>query len=139
MGIEARADEIAMVESMDTGQPIRFMQKAAIRGAANFRFFGDKALEAGKGLSLPAEHHHNFTTRHPLGAVGVITPWNTPFMLSTWKIAPALASGCTVVQKPRGVLAIYGNAAGGDSRSRRVCQRVCSTSSTVWAKRRARR
>ena len=99
-GIEARAEEIAMVESMDTGQPIRFMQKAAIRGAANFRFFGDKAVEAGKGLSLPAEHHHNFTTRHPLGAVGVITPWNTPFMLSTWKIAPALASGCTVVQKP---------------------------------------
>jgi len=99
-GIEARAEELAMVESMDTGQPIRFMQKAAIRGAANFRFFGDKAVEAGKGLSLPAEHHHNFTTRHPLGAVGVITPWNTPFMLSTWKIAPALASGCTVVQKP---------------------------------------
>ena len=99
-GIEARAEEIAMVESMDTGQPIRFMQKAAIRGAANFRFFGDKAVEAGKGLSLPAAHHHNFTTRHPLGAVGVITPWNTPFMLSTWKIAPALASGCTVVQKP---------------------------------------
>ena len=99
-GIEARAEEIAMIESMDTGQPIRFMQKAAIRGAANFRFFGDKAVEAGKGLSLPAEHHHNFTTRHPLGAVGVITPWNTPFMLSTWKIAPALASGCTVVQKP---------------------------------------
>ena len=99
-GIEARAEEIAMVESMDTGQPIRFMKKAAIRGAANFRFFGDKAVEAGKGLSLPAEHHHNFTTRHPLGAVGVITPWNTPFMLSTWKIAPALASGCTVVQKP---------------------------------------
>ena len=99
-GIEARAEEIAMVESMDTGQPIRFMQKAAIRGAANFRFFGDKALEADKGLSLPAEHHHNFTTRSPLGAVGVITPWNTPFMLSTWKIAPALASGCTVVQKP---------------------------------------
>jgi 5-carboxymethyl-2-hydroxymuconic-semialdehyde dehydrogenase len=99
-GIEARAEEIAMIESMDTGQPIRFMQKAAIRGAANFRFFADKAVEAGKGLSLPAEHHHNFTTRHPLGAVGVITPWNTPFMLSTWKIAPALASGCTVVQKP---------------------------------------
>ncbi len=99
-GIEARAEEVAMIESMDTGQPIRFMQKAAIRGAANFRFFGDKAVEAGKGLSLPADHHHNFTTRHPLGAVGVITPWNTPFMLSTWKIAPALASGCTVVQKP---------------------------------------
>jgi 5-carboxymethyl-2-hydroxymuconic-semialdehyde dehydrogenase len=42
----------------------------------------------------------NMTTRHPIGPVGVITPWNTPFMLSTWKIAPALAAGCTVVHKP---------------------------------------
>ena len=99
-GIENRAEEIAMIESIDTGQAIRFMSKAAIRGATNFKFFGDKALEAGRGLSLPAVHHHNFTTRHPIGPVGVITPWNTPFMLSTWKIAPALASGCTVVQKP---------------------------------------
>ena len=99
-GIEARADEIAAVESLDTGQPIRFMSKAAVRGAANFRFFGDKALEADKGLSLPDTHHLNVTLRQPLGPVGVITPWNTPFMLSTWKIAPALASGCTVVQKP---------------------------------------
>ena len=99
-GIEARAEEIATVESLDTGQPIRFMSKAAVRGAANFRFFGDKALEADKGLSLPDTHHLNVTIRQPLGPVGVITPWNTPFMLSTWKIAPALASGCTVVQKP---------------------------------------
>ena len=98
--IEARAEEISFIESMDTGQPIRFMQKAAIRGAANFRFFGDKALEADKGLSLPTQTHLNVTMRQPLGPVGVITPWNTPFMLSTWKIAPALAAGCTVVQKP---------------------------------------
>ena len=42
----------------------------------------------------------NLTTRVPIGPVGVITPWNTPFMLSTWKIAPALAAGCTVVHKP---------------------------------------
>ena len=42
----------------------------------------------------------NVTTRVPIGPVGVITPWNTPFMLSTWKIAPALAAGCTVVHKP---------------------------------------
>ena len=99
-GIEARAEEIAHVESLDTGQPIRFMQKAAIRGAANFRFFADKAPSARDGLSLPADNHLNVTTRMPLGPVGVITPWNTPFMLSTWKIAPALAAGCTVVQKP---------------------------------------
>lgn len=99
-GIEARAEEIAHIESFDTGQPIRFMKKASIRGAANFRFFADKAPSAMDGQALPADNHLNVTTRMPLGPVGVITPWNTPFMLSTWKIAPALAAGCTVVQKP---------------------------------------
>ncbi len=98
--IEARAEEIALVESVDTGQPLRFMSKAAVRGAENFRFFADRAPEAANGLSLPAEEHLNYTLRQPIGPVGVITPWNTPFMLSTWKIAPALASGCTVVHKP---------------------------------------
>ena len=98
--IVARADEIALVESMDCGQPIRFMQQAAVRGAANFRFFADKAPEARNGLALHQDHHTNYTIRSPIGPVGVITPWNTPFMLSTWKIAPALAAGCTVVHKP---------------------------------------
>jgi len=76
------------------------MSKAAIRGAENFRFFGDLAPSAADGLSLPTSEHINFTTRTPIGPVAVITPWNTPFMLSTWKIAPALAAGCTVVHKP---------------------------------------
>ncbi|HYH19566.1 MAG TPA: 5-carboxymethyl-2-hydroxymuconate semialdehyde dehydrogenase [Azospirillum sp.] len=98
--IVARGEEIALVESMDTGQPIRFMSKAAERGAENFRFFADRAPAAGNGLSLPAAEHLNHTVRQPLGPVAVITPWNTPFMLSTWKIAPALAAGCTVVHKP---------------------------------------
>ena len=98
--IEARADEIALVESSDTGQPIRYMSKAALRGAENFRFYADRAPEAGNGLSLPDRDHINYTIRQPIGPVGVITPWNTPFMLSTWKIAPALAAGCTVVHKP---------------------------------------
>jgi len=98
--IVERADEIALVESMDCGQPIRFMKKAAIRGAANFRFFADKAPEATAGSSSFQEEHTNFTSRSPIGPIGIITPWNTPFMLSTWKIAPALAAGCTVVHKP---------------------------------------
>jgi len=98
--IVARKDEIAIVESMDTGQAIRFMKSAAIRGAENFRFFADKAPGAQDGHSLPAHEHLNFSVRTPIGPVGVITPWNTPFMLSTWKIAPALAAGCTVVHKP---------------------------------------
>ena len=98
--IEARADEIALVESSDCGQPIRFMKQAALRGAANFRFFADKAPEARNGLSLFQGEHTNYTLRTPIGPVGIITPWNTPFMLATWKIAPALAAGCTVVHKP---------------------------------------
>lgn len=98
--IEARAEEISLVESMDTGQPIRFMAAAAKRGAENFRFFADRAVSARDGLSLPAAQHMNYTLRQPIGPVGVITPWNTPFMLATWKIAPALAAGCTVVHKP---------------------------------------
>ncbi|EEX12104.1 5-carboxymethyl-2-hydroxymuconate semialdehyde dehydrogenase [Citreicella sp. SE45] len=98
--IEARAEEIAFTECMDTGQALRFMSKAAIRGAANFRFFADQAPGAEDGMVKRTPTQMNTTSRRPIGPVGVITPWNTPFMLSTWKIAPALAAGCTVVHKP---------------------------------------
>ena len=98
--IEDRAGELALAESMDTGQPIRFMKSAAIRAAENFRFFADRAEAAQDGLSLPTDGFLNYTIRQPIGPVGIITPWNTPFMLSSWKIAPALAAGCTVVHKP---------------------------------------
>src|SRR6266581_1089669 len=98
--IEDRADDIAVLECIDTGQAHRFMAKAALRAAENFRFFADKCTDARDGLNMPSEEHWNVSTRVPIGPVGVITPWNTPFMLSTWKIAPALAAGCTVVHKP---------------------------------------
>ena len=98
--IEENAYRIAVTECVDTGQTMRFMSHAALRGAANFRFFADLAPGANDGQSLPTTDHVNYTTRSPIGPIGVITPWNTPFMLSTWKIAPALASGCTVVHKP---------------------------------------
>ncbi|MDK3020292.1 5-carboxymethyl-2-hydroxymuconate semialdehyde dehydrogenase [Pseudodonghicola flavimaris] len=98
--IEARAEEIALCECWDTGQALRFMSKAALRGAANFRFFADKVTSARDGQNLRSPTLMNVTTRVPIGPVGVITPWNTPFMLSTWKIAPALAAGCTIVHKP---------------------------------------
>ena len=98
--IEARADEIALCECWDTGQVWRFMSKAALRGAENFRYFADQVISARDGQHLKSPTLMNITTRVPIGPVGVITPWNTPFMLSTWKIAPALAAGCTVVHKP---------------------------------------
>ncbi|MCL6282543.1 5-carboxymethyl-2-hydroxymuconate semialdehyde dehydrogenase [Ruegeria sp. 2012CJ41-6] len=99
-GIEARAEEIALCECWDTGQALRFMSKAALRGAENFRYFADQVVQARDGQHLKSPTLMNVTTRVPIGPVGVITPWNTPFMLSTWKIAPALAAGCTVVHKP---------------------------------------
>ncbi len=98
--IEARAEEIALCECWDTGQTLRFMSKAALRGAENFRYFADQVVQARDGQHLKSPTLMNVTTRVPIGPVGVITPWNTPFMLSTWKIAPALAAGCTVVHKP---------------------------------------
>ncbi|WIW48192.1 5-carboxymethyl-2-hydroxymuconate semialdehyde dehydrogenase [Bradyrhizobium sp. 62B] len=98
--IVARAEEIAFVECMDTGQSLKFMAKAALRGAENFRFYADRAPEARDGKTLRTDGQVNMTTRVPIGPVGIITPWNTPFMLSTWKIAPALAAGCTIVHKP---------------------------------------
>lgn len=99
-GIEARAEEIALCECWDTGQTIKFMSKAALRGAENFRYFADQVVQARDGQHLKSPTLMNVTSRKPIGPVGVITPWNTPFMLSTWKIAPALAAGCTVVHKP---------------------------------------
>ena len=99
-GIEARAEEIALCECWDTGQTLRFMSKAALRGAENFRYFADQVVQSRDGQHLKSPTLMNVTTRVPIGPVGVITPWNTPFMLSTWKIAPALAAGCTVVHKP---------------------------------------
>ncbi|MGB7319222.1 MAG: 5-carboxymethyl-2-hydroxymuconate semialdehyde dehydrogenase [Planktotalea sp.] len=99
-GIEARAEEIALCECWDTGQTYKFMSKAALRGAENFRYFADQVVQARDGQHLQSATLMNITTRKPIGPVGVITPWNTPFMLSTWKIAPALAAGCTVVHKP---------------------------------------
>ncbi|MCO6411052.1 5-carboxymethyl-2-hydroxymuconate semialdehyde dehydrogenase [Hoeflea alexandrii] len=98
--IVERAEEIALCECWDTGQAYRFMSKAALRGAENFRYYADLAPSARDGQSLPTKTHLNITSRSAIGPVGVITPWNTPFMLSTWKIAPALAAGCTVVHKP---------------------------------------
>ena len=98
--ITERARQIALVECVDTGQTMRFMSAAAVRGAANFTYFADMATSVADGHSLPTDTHINYTTRKAIGPVGVITPWNTPFMLSTWKIAPALAAGCTVVHKP---------------------------------------
>jgi 5-carboxymethyl-2-hydroxymuconic-semialdehyde dehydrogenase len=99
--IEARADEIAEVEIADTGIPTSQIKKGAIpRAAQNFRFFADMALEIGVERFSPQGTFQNYAARRPVGVAGLITPWNTPFMLETWKVAPCLAGGDTCVLKP---------------------------------------
>ncbi|HWP82845.1 MAG TPA: 5-carboxymethyl-2-hydroxymuconate semialdehyde dehydrogenase [Bacteroidota bacterium] len=99
--IEKHADEIAEVEIDDTGIPISQIKKGAIpRAAENFSFFADMATKI-TGEVFPVDGKFmNYTVRRPIGVAGLITPWNTPFMLETWKVAPCLAAGDTCVLKP---------------------------------------
>lgn len=103
--ITARFDEFLIAECEDTGKPKSLASKIDIpRGAANFRIFADLVK------NVPTECFHldtpdgqgalNYTVRQPKGVIGVISPWNLPLLLMTWKVAPALACGNTVVVKP---------------------------------------
>jgi 5-carboxymethyl-2-hydroxymuconic-semialdehyde dehydrogenase len=99
--IDRRVDEISVVETLDTGIPISQVRKGQIpRAADNFRFFAEMATRV-TGETYPVgETFVNYTVRQPVGVAGLITPWNTPFMLETWKVAPCLAAGNTCVLKP---------------------------------------
>ena len=101
-GIEARLEELAEWETRDMGKPITAARtKDMPRCAHNFRFFGDFAEQAGtRTYDKPWEGVFTYELREPLGVVASISPWNFPLMLLTWKVAPALAFGCTVVAKP---------------------------------------
>jgi 5-carboxymethyl-2-hydroxymuconic-semialdehyde dehydrogenase len=97
--IEARGEQIAAMETFDTGLPVTQARGQAARAAENFRFFADVIVAQHEdAFNSPAQL--GYVLRKPVGVAGLITPWNTPFMLETWKLAPALASGCTVVLKP---------------------------------------
>jgi 5-carboxymethyl-2-hydroxymuconic-semialdehyde dehydrogenase len=97
--IESRAEQISSLETFDTGLPITQAKGQAARAAENFRFFADVIVaQHEEAFSTPAQL--GYVLRRPRGVAGLITPWNTPFMLETWKLAPALASGCTVILKP---------------------------------------
>jgi len=98
-GIEARGGEIAAMETFDTGLPITQARGQAARAAENFRYFAD-VIVAQHEDSFSQPGQLGYVLRKPAGVAGLITPWNTPFMLESWKLAPALASGCSVVLKP---------------------------------------
>src|SRR6476659_307333 len=98
--LEARLEDFARAESLDGGKPIRLAREIEIpRAISNLRFFAHAATQ------FSSESHHgqaglNYTLRQPLGVVATISPWNLPLYLLTWKVAPALAAGNTVVAKP---------------------------------------
>ncbi len=99
--IVANADELAHIESTDMGKPIsQARQKDIPRSAHNFRFFADFQRFC-EDESIPvSSNHHVYTRYEPVGVAAAISPWNFPLMLATWKVAPALAFGNTVVLKP---------------------------------------
>lgn len=99
--IEATADELATLESTDTGHPLRDSRGLDVpRTVATFRYFGGMADKL-QGTVVPVESGFlNYVTRDPLGVVGQIVPWNFPLMFTSWKMGPALAAGNTVVLKP---------------------------------------
>lgn len=100
--IDARREELARLETRDVGKPIgEALAKDMPRSAYNFRFFADLAeLAHTEAFPKPAEGVLTYVLREPRGVAALITPWNFPLMLETWKVAPALAFGCTAVLKP---------------------------------------
>lgn len=98
--LESHADELAMLETRDTGRPIATTSMHDVeRAALNLRFFADYAASAAHD-AYPSDSHTSYVNYPPAGVVTAISPWNLPLMLSTWKVAPALAFGNTVVLKP---------------------------------------
>ncbi|MGO1647218.1 MAG: 5-carboxymethyl-2-hydroxymuconate semialdehyde dehydrogenase [Agrococcus casei] len=98
--VESRGDQLAQMESFDSGLPITQALGQARRAAENFRFFADLIVAQADDTYKVPGRQVNYVNRKPIGVAGLITPWNTPFMLESWKLGPALATGNTVVLKP---------------------------------------
>ncbi len=98
--VESRDAQLAELESFDSGLPITQAKGQARRAAENFRFFADLIVAQHDDTFKVPGRQVNYVNRKPIGVAGLITPWNTPFMLESWKLGPALATGNTVVLKP---------------------------------------
>lgn len=102
-GIEARVEDLSQVETRDNGALIRAHRRGVMpRSAMNFRFFADYAEQelSHPDMEVPGRGHRQRVSYDPAGIVAIVTPWNAPLMLATWRIGPALAAGNTVVLKP---------------------------------------
>ncbi|MBX2967424.1 MAG: aldehyde dehydrogenase [Cyclobacteriaceae bacterium] len=99
--IDRDLEKLALAESTDQGKPVKLAKAVDIpRASANMRFFATAAIHFSSEAHITGQEAINYTTRTPVGVAGCISPWNLPLYLFTWKIAPALAAGCTVVAKP---------------------------------------
>ena len=99
--IESNLDRLAEAESIDTGKPITLARTLDIpRAASNFRFFATAILHTHSEAHFTDQRAINYTLRQPRGIAGLISPWNLPLYLFTWKVAPAIATGNTAVAKP---------------------------------------
>ncbi len=99
--IEENFDELAQLESEDSGKPIALARRIDVpRAIRNFRFFATAILHAETARHITDDRALNYTIRQPLGVAGLISPWNLPLYLLTWKIAPAIAAGNCCVAKP---------------------------------------
>src|ERR1035438_7226219 len=99
--IDKNFEKLAVAESTDHGKPVWLAKMVDIpRASANMRFYATGVLDFASEAHSMEDTAINYTLREPLGVVGCISPWNFPLYLFTWKIAPALAAGCTVIAKP---------------------------------------
>ena len=99
--IDRDFEALALAESVDQGKPVKLAKAVDIpRASANMRFFATAAIHFASEAHATDSEAINYTLRTPVGVAGCISPWNLPLYLFTWKIAPALAAGCTVVAKP---------------------------------------
>jgi len=99
--VDRDLDKLALAESIDNGKPFTLAKSLDIpRASANLRFFATASIHFASEAHVTGAEAVNYTLRFPSGVAGCISPWNLPLYLFTWKIAPALAAGCTVVAKP---------------------------------------
>lgn len=99
--IDASLERLAQAESVDTGKPLRLARTVDIpRAASNFRYFATAILHTHSEAYRTDQAALNYVLRQPRGVAGLISPWNLPLYLFTWKVAPALATGNTAVAKP---------------------------------------
>ena len=99
--IEQNFEKLALAECIDNGKPLsRCRQMDIPRAVKNFRFFATAILHSRSDLHTGEPGVMNYTLRQPRGVAGIISPWNLPLYLLSWKVAPALAAGCTVIAKP---------------------------------------